>query len=49
MRWLCENVEGRLPTYDELTDNGKAIVRVSGIIDAPLEAVPRRRPTGTST
>ena len=49
MRWLCENVEGRLPTYDELTDNGKAIVRVSGIIDAPLEAVPRRRPMGTST
>ena len=49
MRWLCENVEGRLPAYDELTNDGKAIVRVSGIIDAPLEAVPRRRPTGTST
>ena len=48
MRWLCENVEGRLPTYDELTDNGKAIVRVSGIIDAPLEAVPRRKPTGAT-
>lgn len=49
MRWLCENVEGRLPAYDELTNDGKAIVRVSGIIDAPLEAVPRRRPTGTAT
>lgn len=48
MRWLCENVEGRLPTYNELTDNGKAIVRVSGIIDAPLEAVPRRKPTGAT-
>lgn len=48
MRWLCENVEGGLPTYDELTDNGKAIVRVSGIIDAPLEAVPRRKPTGAT-
>ena len=48
MRWLCTNVEGRLPTYDELTDDGKAIVRVSGIIDAPLEAVPRRKPTGAT-
>lgn len=48
MRWLCANVEGRLPTYDELTDDGKAIVRVSGIIDAPLEAVPRRKPTGAT-
>ena len=48
MRWLCENVEGRLPVYDELTNDGKAIVRVSGIIDAPLEAVPRRKPTGAT-
>lgn len=35
MRWLAQNVEGSLPSYDELTDQGKAMVRISGVIDIP--------------
>ena len=31
MDWLCENVDGRLPKYEELTEKGKSIVRVQGI------------------
>lgn len=47
MTWLAGNIEGTLPSYDELDDAGKAIVRVSGIIDAPPEVTPRRPPVGT--
>lgn len=35
MRWLAQNVEGSLPAYDDLTDQGKAMARVSGVIDIP--------------
>ena len=31
MDWLCENVEGRLPHFDELTENVKNIVRELGV------------------
>lgn len=31
MDWLCENVEGRLPHFDELTENAKNIVRELGV------------------
>lgn len=32
MDWLNDNIEGRLPTMDELTDDARETVRVSGII-----------------
>lgn len=32
MDWLLDNVEGRLPAYDELTDNAKLKVELQGIV-----------------
>ena len=35
MNWLCENVVGSIPSIDELVDDAKKVVRVSGInVDA---------------
>ena len=31
MNWLAENVEGRLPEYEELTEEAQALVRLQGI------------------
>ena len=31
MDWLCDNVDGTIPTYDELAPRGQSIVRLQGI------------------
>jgi basic membrane lipoprotein Med (substrate-binding protein (PBP1-ABC) superfamily) len=31
MDWLCDNVDGRIPEYDELRESDKGIVRILGI------------------
>lgn len=31
MDWLAENVSGRIPTYEELTDSGRELVNVQGL------------------
>ena len=42
MRWLAQNVEGSLPAYDDLTDQGKAMARISGVIDIPPDGAALR-------
>ena len=29
--WLCENVDGRIPSYEELSEKSQKIVRLQGI------------------
>ena len=36
MDWLCDAVEGRIPSYDELTEESKPMYRVQGIHRAAL-------------
>jgi len=31
MDWLCENVKGAIPEYEQLTDKAKSLVRLQGI------------------
>ncbi|MBR2131365.1 MAG: BMP family ABC transporter substrate-binding protein [Oscillospiraceae bacterium] len=31
MDWLCSNIEGAIPSYEELTEKGQSIVRLQGI------------------
>ena len=31
MDWLCENVEGSIPAFEELNEKGQGIVRLQGI------------------
>ena len=31
MDWLCSNIVGRIPAYDELIDEAKPMVRLQGV------------------
>ena len=40
MDWLCDNVEGRIPEYDELLPTSQALVRELGL---HRESIPQER------
>ena len=39
MDWLCENVDGKIPDFEELVDKSKPLVRLLGIYRDQLPPV----------
>ena len=39
MDWLCENVDGRIPEFEELKESDRDIVRILGVYRASIPPV----------
>ena len=37
MDWLCDNVVGYIPTFDQLSSHAKPVVKVQGVTTATSE------------